>query len=67
MQALNVMGNTITGAASGKASPKGSQSQAKEQESNESLFVILTSNEIGEHQSLFFGLYIHFLFIYVVR
>ena len=48
---------TITGAASGenarKASPKGSQSQAKGQKSNECLFVILMDAEIGD-TSLFF-------------
>jgi hypothetical protein len=36
------------------AAPKGLQSQAKGQKSNEFLIVILTPNEIGEIQSLFY-------------
>jgi hypothetical protein len=44
-----------------KASPKGSQSQAKGQKGNKCLFVILMDAEIGGLQSLFQLLMLHSL------
>ena len=54
---MNVMDNTITGAASGEtacyAAPKDSQSQAKGQKSNRITLLFLTLYEIGGNQSFF--------------
>lgn len=61
---MNAMDNTIAGAASGETvqctAPKDSQSQAKEQKSNETIIVILLFYEIGYFQSHF--LYYHNFF-----
>lgn len=54
---MNAMDHTIAGAASGETvhctAPKDSQSQAKEQKSNEIIIVILLFDEIGNFQSHF--------------
>ncbi len=62
---MNAMDHTIAGAASGETvqctAPKDSQSQAKEQKSNETIIVILLFYEIGYFQSHF--LYYHNFFV----
>ena len=54
---MKVMGNTITGAASGEtdfAAPKDSQSQAKGQKSNYDLCYSICLIEIGEYPIFFY-------------